>query len=81
MAMVSKLLHEDPDLDRAGADALETIITAAYDRFRRQDERPLVFEGRGPQGNSIPTLRLFHYLLRDSFLTPRSRAPARIAIP
>ena len=37
IAMVSKLLREDPNLDRAGADALETIITAAYDRFRRQD--------------------------------------------
>ena len=38
IAMVSKLLREDPNLDRAGADALETIITAAYDRFRRQGE-------------------------------------------
>ncbi len=36
IAIVSKLLREDPNLDRAGADALETIITAAYDRFRRQ---------------------------------------------
>ena len=36
MAMVSKLLREDPNLDRADADALETIIRAAYDRFRRQ---------------------------------------------
>ena len=38
IAMVSKLLREDPNLDRAGADALETIITAAYDRFRRQGD-------------------------------------------
>ena len=38
IAMVSKLLREDPNLDRAGADALETIITAAYDRFKRQAE-------------------------------------------
>ena len=38
MAMVSKLLREDPNLDPAGADALETIITTAYDRFRRQTE-------------------------------------------
>lgn len=36
IAMVSKLLREDPNLDRTGADALETIITAAYDRFKRQ---------------------------------------------
>ncbi len=38
MAMVSKLLREDPNLNRASADALETIITAAYDRFRRRDD-------------------------------------------
>ena len=38
IALVSKLLREDPNLDRAGADALETIIKAAYDRFRRQSE-------------------------------------------
>lgn len=38
IAMVSKLLREDPNLDHAGADALETIITAAYDRFRRQGD-------------------------------------------
>ena len=35
IAMVTKLLREDPNLDSAGADALETIITAAYDRFKR----------------------------------------------
>ena len=38
IAMVSKLLREDPNLDRAGADALESIINTAYDRFRRQRE-------------------------------------------
>ena len=38
IAMVSKLLREDPNLDRAGADALETIIKAAYDSFRRQSD-------------------------------------------
>ncbi len=36
--MVSKLLREDPNLDRGGADALETIIRAAYDRFKRQGD-------------------------------------------
>ena len=35
IAMVTKLLHEDPNLDSAGADALETIIITAYDQFRR----------------------------------------------
>ena len=35
IAMVTKLLHEDPNLDSAGADALEAIIRAAYDRFKR----------------------------------------------
>lgn len=35
IAMVSKLLREDPRLDSAGAEALETIIMAAYTRFRR----------------------------------------------
>ena len=40
IAMVSKLLRDDPNLDSAGADALETIITAAYDRFKRKaDDR------------------------------------------
>lgn len=38
IAMVTKLLREDPNLDRAGADALATIITAAYDRLKRQDD-------------------------------------------
>ena len=35
IAMVTKLLREDPNLDTEGADALETIIKAAYDRFKR----------------------------------------------
>lgn len=35
IAMVTKLLREDPNLDNEGADALETIIKAAYDRFKR----------------------------------------------
>lgn len=36
IAMVSKLLRDDPNLDRDGADALESIINTAYDRFRRR---------------------------------------------
>ena len=35
IAMVTKLLREDPNLDSAGAEALETIIAAAYARFKR----------------------------------------------
>ena len=35
IVMVGKLLREDPNLDSASADALEAIIKAAYDRFRR----------------------------------------------
>ena len=35
IAMVSKLLREDPNLDSAGVDALEAIIKAAYDRFKQ----------------------------------------------
>ena len=38
IAMVSKLLREDPHLDHAGAEALESIIKTAYDRFRRQSD-------------------------------------------
>lgn len=34
LALVGKLLREDPNLDRQGAEALEAIIKAAYDRFR-----------------------------------------------
>lgn len=36
IAMVTKLLREDPNLDSAGADALEAIIRAAYERFKRE---------------------------------------------
>ncbi len=35
VAMVSRLLRSDPNLDEGGADALEAIITAAYERFKR----------------------------------------------
>jgi transcriptional regulator with XRE-family HTH domain len=34
MAMVSTLLRSDPRLDDQGAEALEAIIRAAYERFR-----------------------------------------------
>lgn len=35
LALVSKLLREDPNLDEDGAEALEAIISAAYGRLRR----------------------------------------------
>lgn len=35
IAMMTKLLREDPNLDSAGTEALEAIIKAAYDRFTR----------------------------------------------
>ena len=35
VAMVSKLLRADPNLDEDGADALEAIITTAYERLKR----------------------------------------------
>ena len=35
VVMVSRLLRADPDLDEAGADALEAIITTAYQRLKR----------------------------------------------
>ena len=35
VAMVSRLLRADPDLDEDGADALEAIITTAYERLKR----------------------------------------------
>ena len=37
IAMVSRLLREDPHLDDAAADALEAIIKTAYDGFKRRD--------------------------------------------
>ena len=33
--MVSRLLRADPNLDEDGADALEAIITTAYERLKR----------------------------------------------
>ena len=36
LALVGKLLREDPNLDEEGADALEAIIGAAYGRLRRR---------------------------------------------
>ena len=38
IAMVTKLLRDDPTLDRSSADALEAIITTAYDRFKLKRE-------------------------------------------
>lgn len=35
MALVGKLLREDPDLDPGGAEALEAIIRTAYERLRK----------------------------------------------
>ncbi len=35
MALVGRLLRQDPDLDEPSADALEAIIQAAYERFRK----------------------------------------------
>lgn len=35
MALVGKLLREDPNLDSQSVDALEDIIKAAYNRLRR----------------------------------------------
>ncbi|MCY4575123.1 MAG: hypothetical protein OXC55_00735 [Chloroflexi bacterium] len=36
VVMVARLLRADPDLDEASADALEAIITTAYERLKRQ---------------------------------------------
>ena len=35
VAKVSRLLRADPDLDESSADALEAIISAAYERLKR----------------------------------------------
>jgi len=35
VAMLSRLLRADPNLDEDGADALEAIITTAYERLKR----------------------------------------------
>ena len=37
---VSRLLRSDPDLDEDSADALEAIITAAYERLKRTASNP-----------------------------------------
>ena len=37
IAMVSRLLRQDPHLDDASADALEAIIKTAYDSFKRRN--------------------------------------------
>lgn len=36
MALVGKLLREDPNLDRQSAEALEAMLQAAYARLRRE---------------------------------------------
>ena len=36
IAMVSRLLRQDPELDDAGAEALEAIIKTAYDNLKRR---------------------------------------------
>ena len=38
LALVGKLLREDPRLDAEGAEALEAIIQAAYERFRKEPD-------------------------------------------
>lgn len=40
IAMVSRLLRADPNLDDDGADALEAIITTAYERLKRPSSTP-----------------------------------------
>lgn len=36
MALVGKLLREDPNLDRQSAEALEAMLRAAYERLRKE---------------------------------------------
>jgi transcriptional regulator with XRE-family HTH domain len=36
IALVGKLLREDPNLDSQSADALEAMLRAAYDQLRRE---------------------------------------------
>ncbi len=36
MALVGKLLRDDPNLDSSGAEALETILKAAYEQLKRR---------------------------------------------
>ncbi|MDE3259795.1 MAG: helix-turn-helix domain-containing protein [Gemmatimonadota bacterium] len=40
VAMVSRLLRADPNLDEDSADALEAIITTAYERLKRPSSDP-----------------------------------------
>ena len=40
VAVVSRLLRADPNLDEHGADALEAIITTAYERLKRPSSDP-----------------------------------------
>ena len=40
VAMVTRLLRADPNLNEDGADALEAIITAAYERLKRPSSDP-----------------------------------------
>ena len=40
VAMMSRLLRADPNLDEGGADALEAIIKSAYDRLKRPPSDP-----------------------------------------
>lgn len=35
LAMVGKLLRDDPNLDSSGAEALQAILKAAYQQFKR----------------------------------------------
>jgi hypothetical protein len=37
MAEISTLLRADPSLDAQGAEALEAIVRAAYERFRKSE--------------------------------------------
>lgn len=38
MAQISMLLHSDPSLDQQGAEAVEAIVRAAYERLRKAGE-------------------------------------------
>ena len=39
IAMVTKLLRDDPNLDDAGVHALEAIIKTAYEQFKRESRK------------------------------------------
>jgi transcriptional regulator with XRE-family HTH domain len=38
MAQISQLLRSDPKLDQQGAEAVEAIVRAAYERLRKTDD-------------------------------------------